>query len=284
MKNWIKKHWKFLMIVAIILFPVILNFTLLLRPPFGASVIGTPEIWLNYWGVFISSLIGAFVSFYILKKTIDSNHKENKANRELQLNTFSYQCYLTKIETYKEVVLEALDVFSIKNCETIANSVKKSLNITERKNFANSLIDTLNEVSNKFRITFASDIDETEQEYLDFFEDQRVLFGDLIKDLIWIGEIPNMEYDCYDNPKEDIIRKRIKEYKEEEEQKGTIQNKQRIWNVVNDGFRIDKFPHSIVDELLKCNTYDIFYSTSKEFIKYENSKAQNILNGTEQSK
>lgn len=76
------------------------------------------------------------------------------------------------------------------------------------------------------------------------------------------------------------LKKNLFIYKEKSENSG-LNNSNRIWSLIDDSdLDEESFPYSIIDKLASNDISSLFYEASMNFIKYENSKARNILNGT----
>ncbi len=78
MKNsWLK--WTIIIstpiVLAVILLgvPIILNYALGHKVPFNLEVIGTEVNWLNFWGSYISAIIGGLITLIPMKRETDRN-------------------------------------------------------------------------------------------------------------------------------------------------------------------------------------------------------------------
>ena len=91
--EWIKKYW--LVIVIILVLPICVNFILLI--PAFSPIVGKDTDWLSFLGGYLGSIISAGVAFIILVIQYKQNQKENKANRQLQINAIKHQQELNQL-------------------------------------------------------------------------------------------------------------------------------------------------------------------------------------------
>ena len=83
MLSFFKKHNKVVIIaIIIVLAPIFINL-IAICPAFCPDLVAGSQqsVWVNFFAVYSGSLIGAFVSFYILYKTIEANKSESEQNR-----------------------------------------------------------------------------------------------------------------------------------------------------------------------------------------------------------
>lgn len=85
--EWLKKYWW--VILMMLVSPIVINFILLV--PAFYPIVGRDTDWLIFWGSYLGSIISASVAFIILAIQYKQNQKENKANRQLQINTIKHQ-------------------------------------------------------------------------------------------------------------------------------------------------------------------------------------------------
>lgn len=286
MLDWIYNNkWKSLLIytIGVLIIPIVTNFASTFEAPW--KIFANPSPWLIFWGTYLSAS-SSFGMIIITAISIFKNLQENEKNRELQNRNLQYQVYQSKIENYKKVLTDALSAFSPKNLESLVNLLKKFGNSQERNEFVEYLYSIVNEASNNVRICFSDQLDDTEKTFLQYFESERIIFADKIKDLLWIPNIPNLEHNRFGSlePKFDTILKRIEEYKLQEEHIVKREDSHRIWNVITSDFKYKTYPYSLLDEMAKPLFYELFYEACMNFIKYENQKAKKILNGSEQDK
>lgn len=171
-----------------------------------------------------------------------------------------------------------MDIINNTNIEELVKIIKQSGLYEKRELFVKDLLTRLNTSTNSFRLEFASNLDKTEKDYLKFFEDVRIIFSDILRDIIWISSQGLV--DSFGRSRIDDFQKNLFIYKEKSENSG-LNNSNRIWSLIDDSdLDEESFPYSIIDKLASNDISSLFYEASMNFIKYENSKARNILNGT----
>lgn len=276
-----RKFLKFLGIITAIavyfVLPIVINWAVGLENPTRLNVAGDDKTWISFWAVYLSGLI----PFIILYFTIDYNNSQNENNRSLQLNSLSYQIYLNRIVDYKSAICEVLSVMNKTTIDELI-CIIKSGNINKREPFVKDVLDKLNLATNKFRITFATTGDEVENKFILEYEDIRLIFYGIIKDILWVSF--QGVVDSFENSELDIFHKNLAEYKKAN---FSIESSDRcrVWSIVEKiKIEPETFPYAIIDRLSSCDISSLFYDKAMNFIKYENHKALKILYGTEQDK
>ena len=101
--EWIKKHIALIIaIVLIVVFVLPLGINALYLISTDCEVLHKPSEWTTFWGGYLGAIISAAVAFIILyiqrkdneqqiKDAQKDNETQNKANRNLQINTLKYQ-------------------------------------------------------------------------------------------------------------------------------------------------------------------------------------------------
>lgn len=268
-------------IIAIIVYftlPFFINVAVGWDNPTHFTVAGDDKTWISFWAVYLSGLI----PFIILYFTIRNNNSQNEYNRSLQLNSLSYQIYLNRVANYKSAIV---DVLSIMNRTTIDELIRiiKSGDLKKREPFVKDIFDKLNLATNKFRIIFATSLDEVENKFKLEYEDIRLIFSDIIKDILWISFQGIV--DSFGNSEVDTFHKNLAVYKKKNFSIEESSDKHRVWSIVEKSeLESESFPYTIIDRLSSYDLSSLFYNKAMNFIKYENKKALEILNGTEQDK
>lgn len=130
MKEWLKKYWWAVLIILAL--PIVINF-LLLVPAFS-PIVGENTDWLSFWGGYLGALVSAGVAFVILyiqrndnEAQNDSNRveneKQNKANRDLQLNIMQYQQQSLWMSQFREASLEYCYAFNYNDIIMVSNII-----------------------------------------------------------------------------------------------------------------------------------------------------------------
>lgn len=267
-------------LIAIIVYftlPFFINVAVSWDNPTHFTVSGDDKTWISFWAVYLSGLI----PFIILYFTIRNNNSQNDYNRSLQLNSLSYQIYLNRVADYKSTINEVLSIMNITTIDKLI-SIIKSGDLKKREPFVKDILDKLNLATNKFRIIFATCLDEVENKFKLEYEDIRLIFSDIVKDILWVSFQGIV--DSYGNSEVDIFRNNLAIYKKYNFTTETS-DKHRIWSIIEKiELESDTFPDTIIDRLSSCDISSHFYNKAMNFIKYENNKALEILNGTKQDK
>lgn len=116
--EWIKKYWW--AIVIILALPICVNFILLI--PAFSPIVGKDTDWLSFLGGYLGAIISAGVAFIILAIQYKQNQKENKSNRQLQINTIKYQQELNQLHS---IINTSAKLISITNPYKVIDICKK---------------------------------------------------------------------------------------------------------------------------------------------------------------
>lgn len=275
-----KDNWK-LIITGLIVIPIVADLIVFCPAPFPCLVVESTKEWLNFFAAYISALMGAFVSFAILYKTIEHNkaeslanrqvnHTENEENRKKIDTIFKYQAEKDAFQTAKEYITRfqlAIDCFELgfvsMYCKLNKEDALLRL-VQQNKNLANSY-DLLEFYLNEYD-------DEKENEYKayfrEFYYEEKVLIGDLL----WI--IDYWTYNGSDEINRDLFIKKTELFKEAA--KDTKFN--RIWHYVEaHDYKIIADGEEIINERLDDFDFITIREKLLEFCNYENKKIGSIL-------
>lgn len=266
-------------LIAIIVYftlPFFINVAVGWDNPTHFTVAGDDKTWISFWAVYLSGLI----PFIILYFTIRNNNSQNEYNRSLQLNSLSYQIYLNRVADYKSAISEVLSIMNKTTIDELV-SIIKSGNLKKREPFVKDILDKLNLATNKFRIIFATSLDEVENKFKLEYEDIRLIFSDILKDILWVSF--QGIADSFGNSELDTFHMNLAAYKRNFPIESS--DKHRVWSIVaKSELESETFPYTIIDRLSSCDISSLFYNKAMNFIKYENNKALEILNGTKHDK
>ena len=275
-----KDNWK-LIITGLIVIPIVADLIVFCPAPFPCLVVESTKEWLNFFAAYISALMGAFVSFAILYKTIEHNkaeslanrqvnHTENEENRKKIDTIFKYQAEKDAFQTAKEYITRfqlAIDCFELgfvpMYCKLNKEDALLRL-VQQNKNLANSY-DLLEFYLNEYD-------DEKENEYKayfrEFYYEEKVLIGDLL----WI--IDYWTYNGSDEINRDLFIKKTELFKEAA--KDTKFN--RIWHYVEaHDYKIIADGEEIINERLDDFDFITIREKLLEFCNYEKKKIGSIL-------
>lgn len=277
-----KKHKKVAIIslFIIILFPIAIN-KIAMWPAFCTVAGSQQSVWVNFFAVYSSSLLGAFVSFYILYRTIEANkreskqnrkdnHAENEANRKRLESVFRYQAEKDDFQTAKEYIVRfdlAVNCFE-PSFVPLYCKLNKQDTLFRLKQFSKDL-------SNAYSLLefYLNDYDnETENSYKayfkEFFHEENVLIGDIL----WFVDY----WTCQGNDEQnrDLFILKTKEYK----QIAKDTNFKRIWHYVEaHDYKMISEGEQIINERLNDFDFITIHNKLLDFCNYEKGKINSIL-------
>ena len=279
-----KKHKKaiLLSLAIVVLAPIAINLIAIWPAFYPKWVAGSEQsVWVNFFAVYGSSLIGAFVSFYILYKTIKSNeienernrkdnHAENEANRKRLEAVFKYRAKKDDFQIAKEYVSKfdlATDCFELSFVPMYCK-INKEDTLLRLKQF-------LKDLSNAYSLLefYLHDYNnEVELEYKAYFKEFYYEENVLIGDILWIIDY----WMCQGNDEQNrnLFINKTEQYK----QIAKDTKYKRIWHYVEaHDYRMIADGEDIINERL--NDFDFITKHNKllEFCNYEKERINSIL-------
>lgn len=291
MQEFYKRHKTAIIISLffILIFPVAINF-IVIFPLCDPNLIASSKhnVWVNFFAVYSSTLISAFVSFVILYKTIENNKnenlanrlddkKENEINRNLQISILKYQVAKDEFNAIKSSLAkfrQSLNFMVLSFFPYSSNTIierQKNLHmieqiIIEEESSFYLLMNNLNEYKDEYEMKINSEIQKFNFEYHNF-----------LQDLAWIVDKPKLEES--NHIKFDDIKNEAEKYKEfMESQKPIVKSFWRIWDIVEHyNFNIIEHKSKIIEDLY--NSFDIksFDKQIEDFMKYEKAKIECLI-------
>lgn len=283
-----KENWK-LIITCLIIIPIVANLIVFCPAPFPCLVVESAKEWLNFFAAYISALMGAFVSFAILYKTIEhnkaeslanrqDNHAENEINRNLQISILKYQIAkdgLNVVKTSLAKYKQSLNIMDLSYFPYSSNTInEQQINLRLIKN----ILAELDSSYNLLMINLSEYKDEYEMQFKANVQHFGLAYETLLKDLAWF--IDKLESSEVTNRLTiDNIINATKEYKEYEESLPTvIIENHRIWDIIEKyEFQILANRSKIMDDLLDSFDFKAFDKLTEEFLTYEKDKNEYIL-------
>lgn len=185
-ENFIKKYWWAILIVIIA--PVLINY-LILKPAFF-NFVGKDTDWLGFWGAYIGTILSSVIAFYVLHKQLEQNQKENKSNRELQIDILKYQQKSQWLTELKVKLAEYYKAFSFNDVNAIGDNILvKSIRLSEQIKDARTslklIMDNFNIADFSKGILFPKDLDSRETELLAKLKSYSNELSSLLEDLDW---------------------------------------------------------------------------------------------------
>ena len=255
--------------------------------PTAIQLNGTTSGWHNFWAVYLGALIGAFVPFIILYKTINNNNKENFANRQLQIRTIAYQTQIQWVNTLKTSIQQIYRAFNVLWLDEIYIVFKETYDQNNSENYKiviakiKEVCDRVNGATDNFRLTFIRDNDSEEQKFIEEFEILRETYCNLVGDISALSQI------CFHNGTDDMLKTQFQAAVDEHKSKSTQtkDDSHRLWFIADKySMKLKSKKAYIVKDLIEAYNPIYIYEWCKNVLKYESDKANMILNDTEQDK
>lgn len=185
-ENFFKKYWWAILIVIIA--PILINY-LILKPAFF-NFVGKDTDWLGFWGAYIGTILSSVIAFYVLHKQLEQNQKENKSNRELQIDILKYQQKSQWLTELKVKLAEYYKAFSFNDVNAIGDNILvKSIRLSEQIKDARTslklIMDNFNIADFSKGILFPKDLDSRETELLAKLKSYSNELSSLLEDLDW---------------------------------------------------------------------------------------------------
>lgn len=284
MDEFYKKHKRAIIItlIFIVLLPIAINFIAICPSYFPNYIAGTQQsVWMNFFAVYCSSLIGAFVSFFILYKTIEENKRESIENRND--NHIENENNRKRLESVVKYQKAKDDYYSLKEkvvrfCMALNNYELHFIPLYCRKNKEEGLF-RIKDISQKLAIAYElldfnlNDYDdEVAIDYKKFIKDYYHEASILIGDILWI--IDYWLCEGTDEQNRNMFVEKTNRYKEIAFDKKF----KRIWHyVIDHDFKIKSDGESIINERINDFDFIIMRKKSLEFCDSEKNRVKNLL-------
>lgn len=282
-----KENWK-LIITCLIIIPIVADLIVFCPAPFPSLVVESTKEWLNFFAAYVSALMGAFVSFIILYKTIEhnkveslanrrDNHTENEINRNLQISILKYQiakenlnAVKTSLARYKQS-LNIMELSYFPYNSNFFDEQQRNLRILKQ------VIDDSNSSYNLLLINLSEYKDDFEMQFKTDLHHFELAYEALLKDLAWIIDTPVQ--DEKNHYTLDSIKSATNKYKKCEESQITyIKDTLRIWSIVEKyEYQIIANKSIIMDELLDSFNFNLLDKLIEDFIINEREKNECLL-------
>ena len=124
LKGYLKEYWW--VIAIIVATPPLLNFVLSI--PAFCRIVGVDTDWLSFYGGYIGAVITSLITLYVLYKQLMQNHKENDANRALQLKIFQYEQKRQWLSEMRRACFNNLISYNANDLREIRNAIRFNSN------------------------------------------------------------------------------------------------------------------------------------------------------------
>ena len=119
-KLFVKYKWYIIAgFLFMILAPVIINKILLM--PIITDIVGDNTNWLSFWGSYLGAIISFAIAFIVLFVQREDNHKENKQNRQLQINAIKYQQQRQWLDNLSKAMIDNIMMYNPNHLSNIIN-------------------------------------------------------------------------------------------------------------------------------------------------------------------
>ena len=119
-KEILKKYWWLGGLV--IALPVVFNLCYLI--PAFAEIFEEPKGWTIFWGAYLGAIISCTVSFVVLHKQLEQNHRENNMNRDNQRRTVEYQQAKQELDILRRMFYDYYNSFIYLELNKICEDAK----------------------------------------------------------------------------------------------------------------------------------------------------------------
>lgn len=259
--------------IFIIILPIIINW-LILKPSIFEYV-GTGVDWLLFWGGYVGAIISAGVAFLILAIQYKQNRKENKKNRDLQINILKYQQEMQWFNELKSKCIDYYNAFDQNDVINLCNLIHKNKKetILEAEELINELINRNNKVTFALEFLFTKERDEEETKILLKLKEYNLAFKALICDTQFLVRILKKNED----PNQLFLY--IDDYRNENKIPQITEN--RLVDIINDysSFFLTKYT-DFINQLFgaRRNFHSILIqNTLSELVNYEENKINKII-------
>ena len=108
-------------VVLIFAIPIIINYLILQPKQF--PFVGEGVDWLMFWGSYLGAAISAAIAFIILHIQRRDNEKQNKENRQLQINILVYQQERARLDNLQKMFTDILTLNAFNDVIDITRAI-----------------------------------------------------------------------------------------------------------------------------------------------------------------
>ncbi len=267
--NLLKKYWWAIMLIIIL--PSIVN--LIMIQPKLFKTTGNASSWLSFWGSYIGAILSSSIAIFILYKQQEQNHKENYANRKLQLSAIKYNQEIEKLRDLRSVLIEFQVSFDFIEINKVAEKFIKGQYDNNEYNRLKYLIRDIDEKS--FKVTSVLTLFES-SDYINkfnlYYNKIYNSYGMLIEELCSFFDLmSNLPVDR--NARREYVIQELNYWKQVDEQ-----YKESITHI--QGFRPCKSIHDIIVSLGKYENIEEnapVIIRKRLLLSFDDSKIKEVL-------
>ncbi|MCD8209045.1 MAG: hypothetical protein LUD72_13995 [Bacteroidales bacterium] len=188
MKGSLKYLWAIL--AGLVVLPLIVNLCCYFHSDNG--VFGEPRGWTMFLGSYIGAITSCLVTFYVLSKQLEQNHKENSYNRQLQINAIEYQQRTQWLTELKGRLYDLESVFHRSDFDSLADLFTCDMKPPISMDYQTKILEKINWIFSKassailpVNTMFTEKRDDFETESLVFFNENIEELYAVLDDLQW---------------------------------------------------------------------------------------------------
>lgn len=182
-----KKQHYFLILLALVVVPIIVNLILYSNNPISKwlPTVGTPNEWIGFWGNVAGNVLGGIIVLIVLHYTL----KENAVLREIQVKTIKYTQQQTWLDNLRQQVIGNYNMLDMQSLSIALYKLQQG-KYEEAQMSLLSLNRNIEFQSNSSSLYFLhNNLSRAEQEYVDCMKRIMIEFGCLVNDSIFFTSI-----------------------------------------------------------------------------------------------
>ena len=180
------KKSDYLVLIILLISPVLINY-IILGTSVGATVNGSTDGWLGFYG----TLVGSFITMFILYRTRVWNKEDNEDTRNTQNKILKYQAKLVWLEGLRKQLDSNYRILNFQGTIIAANNIAAG-NCQIATDFLLNLNKEIEMQGYSFDLYLSGDkLNDCETEYISCYQHILKQYGDFVNDLLLISGIRN---------------------------------------------------------------------------------------------
>ena len=178
------KKSDYLVLIILLISPVLINY-IILGTSVGATVNGSTDGWLGFYG----TLVGSFITMFILYRTRVWNKEDNEDTRNTQNKILKYQAKLVWLEGLRKQLDSNYRILNFQGTIIAANNIAAG-NCQIATDFLLNLNKEIEMQGYSFDLYLSGDkLNDCETEYISCYQHILKQYGDFVNDLLLISGI-----------------------------------------------------------------------------------------------
>lgn len=175
------KKLDWFILVILLISPILINY-IVLGVSVGATINGSIDGWLGYYG----TLIGSIITMFVLYRTRAWNKDDNEDTRKTQNNILKYQVKLVWLEGLRKQLDANYRVLNFQETMIAANNIAKG-DCLKAMGYLMNLNKDIEMQGYSFDLYLSGDnLNENEIEYISCYQHVLKQYGEYVNDLILI--------------------------------------------------------------------------------------------------